>query len=251
MEKAPHQTEQTKEEYTRLSKEWEKSIKAYPFRLEVMYPNIIEGLGIQNKDQCVVDLACGTGYLTNMIAQQVTTYGVDNNQEMLSEARRLYPEIQFIQTDIRALPFKDKSIDAISASCAYHYATTIEELAMMLSESARILKLGGRISGVLSDPDHPTNEWIRGTVRSAEWVDEPYQRGARISIGVHDPETGEKQDAFTVYYYSSDDYQKAFKEAGFEFEWLEYRPSKEFMKRPNAQELIDAVQVRLFAANKI
>lgn len=246
----PQSIEGTDVEYDQLAPTWETSIRAYPFRMEVMYPNIIEGLGIRGKNQRVLDLACGTGYLTNAIGESAEVFGVDKNEQMLKEARRLYPNTRFVRADIQKLPLENDSIDAISASCAYHYANDLKQLSEMLRESARVLRPGGRISGVLVDPNHPISEWVPGSVRSAEWLGEPYTQGAKISVGVHDPKTGAKLDTFTVFYYSSEDYAQAFRDAGLEFSWQEYSPPAEFMRRPNARELTNAVQVKLFTAIK-
>jgi ubiquinone/menaquinone biosynthesis C-methylase UbiE len=237
-------------EYARIAKIWDDSIKKYPFRMEVMYPNIIEGLKIQDPNERILDLACGTGYLTHAIGKKARVSGVDRSIEMVEEARHLYPDTDFIQADISALSIEDESIDAISASCAYHYADNVQELSQMLQESARVLKPGGRISGTLTDPDHPVSVWMKGSIRSAEWLDMPLASGSTISINIHDPESGEKLDAFTVHYYRTHDYQKACNLAGLTFEWKDYQPSEEFMRRPDAQAMIDSVQVRLFTAVK-
>jgi len=250
LEVAPSKPQQSDKEYARLAKIWDESIKAYPFRMEVMYPNIIEGLQIQNLNEQALDLACGTGHLTNLIGKKVKVVGVDRSIQMIGEACRLYPNIDFVQADIGRLPMEDSSIDAISASCAYHYAKSYQELENMVRESSRVLKPGGRISGVQTNPDRPVIDWLQGSIRSAKWLDEPYEQSSRISIGVHDPETGKRIDAFTTYYYSTEDYKNACDSAGLEFEWKKYRPSEEFMQRSNVQEIIDSVQVRLFSILK-
>ena len=57
----------------------------------------------KNEYRTIYDLGCGTGHLTHLLAEnflQATVTGIDNSAEMLSEARREFPKLSWIQADI-------------------------------------------------------------------------------------------------------------------------------------------------------
>src|SRR5262245_12412249 len=54
----------------------------------------------------ILDLGCGTGALTAEIAASgAEVIGVDRSAEMIDEARKKFPQLQFEVCDARALPF--------------------------------------------------------------------------------------------------------------------------------------------------
>src|SRR6266705_5336367 len=58
----------------------------------------------------ILDLGCGTGHLTNQIAEAgAEVVGIDISQSMIEEARRLYSRIRFEIADGANLPF-DRSL---------------------------------------------------------------------------------------------------------------------------------------------
>src|SRR5437870_1286699 len=51
----------------------------------------------------LLDVGCGAGHLTAVLAERgYHVVGVDNSPEMLSEARRLYPSLNFVDGDVRS-----------------------------------------------------------------------------------------------------------------------------------------------------
>ena len=79
----------------------------------------------------VLDVACGTGRLLELLSQQIPTLegvGVDASQDMLVQARKTFPDqsrIHFVQAEVgpgeRAnLPFEPASFDVITCSNALH-----------------------------------------------------------------------------------------------------------------------------------
>ncbi len=211
------------EQYDSVARDWDADTRANREKQEVIYPSIVHALRLQ-EDQKVLDLACGGGHLTDLLSNFATAVGIDKNEKMLQSARERYKDISFIQGDIYKLPFEDGSFDALSSSCAYHYAEDLGELQEMISESARVLKTGGRLAGVVTNPDAPVRKWVQGSVRSLEWVEGeiPYVSGSRITVGMHDPATGKKINSFEVRYYTKGEYEQAFRSAGLKFRWAPY-----------------------------
>src|SRR5215212_12200225 len=65
------------------------------------------------KGERILDLGCGTGHLTNLIAQSgATVIGMDNSQEMIAKAKREFPVIEFSFQSATNFHF-DQRFDAI------------------------------------------------------------------------------------------------------------------------------------------
>ena len=92
-----------------------------------------------------LDLACGTGDISRLLAHRYpygTVDAVDVNHEMLRRARLRsdHAQIRFHQADMNELPFTDASYDIVTGGYALrnspHLATTFREI-------LRVLKPGG------------------------------------------------------------------------------------------------------------
>jgi ubiquinone/menaquinone biosynthesis C-methylase UbiE len=70
----------------------------------------------------VLDVACGTGIVARNAADRVgasgSVIGVDLNENMLTVARRVRPDLTWRQGDVAALPFPDDSFDAVLCQMA-------------------------------------------------------------------------------------------------------------------------------------
>lgn len=89
----------------------------------------------------VLDLGCGTGHLTNLIAQAgANVTGLDHSPQMLATARQQYPQIEFIEADAAAFALPD-AVDAVFSNAALHWVTRAEDAVRCI---ARALKPGGR-----------------------------------------------------------------------------------------------------------
>jgi len=72
-------------------------------------------------DERVLDLGCGTGHLTAVLAESgASVVGVDASREMLAEARATRPDIPFVRGDARRLPFEG-SFDAVLSNAVLHW----------------------------------------------------------------------------------------------------------------------------------
>jgi ubiquinone/menaquinone biosynthesis C-methylase UbiE len=82
-----------------------------------------------------LDVACGTGYLTQRLPGDVV--GLDQSGRMLDEARRRLPALGFVQGDALALPFPDQAFGRVFAS--YFYCHLVEdERARFVTEARRV-----------------------------------------------------------------------------------------------------------------
>jgi ubiquinone/menaquinone biosynthesis C-methylase UbiE len=110
------------------------------------------------------DLGCGPGQVAAYLhARGREVVGVDLSDNMVEEARRLYPTIPFVQADMRRLPFADASLAGVVAFYSLIHIPH-EEIPAVLREIRRAL----RPSGELLVGFHRGNE----TRHIADWFDE-------------------------------------------------------------------------------
>ena len=100
----------------------------------------------------VLDIGCGTGEATRILAQRVgptgEVLGLDPSPAMLSEARRTAaryggPPIQWIQGVAESLPLGDDRVDGITIFFALR---NMDDWRRGLLEARRVLRSGGRIA---------------------------------------------------------------------------------------------------------
>ena len=99
-------------------------------------------------DDRVLDICCGTGSTTAIIAPEVDqghVTGVDLSPDMLAVARKkvVAPWVSFQNASVDALPFGDKSFDNVICSYGLHEIPEKIRLAA-IKEAFRVLKSGGK-----------------------------------------------------------------------------------------------------------
>lgn len=92
------------------------------------------------------DLGCGPGHVARYLHRRgIQVCGMDISEGMISTARRLNPDIEFSQGDMRSLPVGDNSWAGIAAFYAIvnlppaQVAQAVREMARVLMPSGRIL----------------------------------------------------------------------------------------------------------------
>ncbi len=109
-------------------------------------PLLCDAAGV-GAGQRVLDVACGTGIVTRVAADRVgpagTAAGVDRNEAMLTVARRVRPDLEFRAGDAAALPFPDRSFDAVVSQMALMF---FADRAGAVGEMARVTAPGGTVA---------------------------------------------------------------------------------------------------------
>jgi SAM-dependent methyltransferase len=100
----------------------------------------------------VLDVACGTGALTRVVAARVgpggAAIGLDINDGMLAVARRRAPHVDWRAGRAEALPFEKESFDAVVSQFGLMF---FEDRRAALAEMTRVLRPGGRLAVAVWD----------------------------------------------------------------------------------------------------
>lgn len=100
----------------------------------------------------VLDVACGTGALTREAVRRVgptgQVSGVDPNPEMLAEARRVAPSIDWHDGRAEALPFTDDAFDAVVSQFGFMF---FDDHVAALREMQRVTTPDGTITVAVCD----------------------------------------------------------------------------------------------------
>ena len=113
------------------NKLWREHINRYSFASKL----------VQGK--ACLDVACGTGYGTALLAQKCDrVIGVDLSQQVLKYAKQHhgYNRVKFIEADARTLPFRGETFDCI---ISFETIEHIEMPTRFLAECRRVLRNGG------------------------------------------------------------------------------------------------------------
>jgi ubiquinone/menaquinone biosynthesis C-methylase UbiE len=116
----------------------------------------------------VLDLGCGTGVLTRMIANRLDTaaggaaVGIDAAARMIAVARKKRAAVNCIFQTMAAenLSFEDGAFDAVVSSLFFHHVP-LDLKAKALSEAWRVLRPGGQL--VIADM-HVPDTWMGALV---------------------------------------------------------------------------------------
>lgn len=103
-----------------------------------------------SRAKLVLDLGCGTGYGSAILAAEASTVGLDSSTIAIEFARRNYakPNLGFAVGTCNALPFRDAAVDLV---VAFEVIEHLLDWASMLREARRVLKQRGHF--VVSTPN--------------------------------------------------------------------------------------------------
>lgn len=93
--------------------------------------------------ESILDLGCGSGFLTNEIREQgAQVLGVDSSAEMIEKAKKSFPETEFKVINATDLGF-DASFNAVFSNAVLHWIKA-EDQPEMMDAVFKALKPGGR-----------------------------------------------------------------------------------------------------------
>lgn len=152
-----HKRAAVRDMFDRIAPRYDLLNRMMSLGLDQRWRNIaLDEIGLGAGD-VVVDLACGTGDLTELArARGAAVVGVDFAREMLRGAQRRHIRADFLQADAAALPLATGS--ASVALCGFALRNFVS-LPAIFDELARVVAPGGRIA--LIDVDRPRSALVR------------------------------------------------------------------------------------------
>ncbi len=136
--------ERMKQYYDRLAPDYERSAATREEADEDL-PGLLRAISLLLPAR-VLDVACGTGFLTPHLGSEVT--GLDQSEAMLEVARERAPLADFVRGDALRMPFADRSFDRVFSSFFYG----------LLPDRERFLAEARRMADELVLVE-PTPEW--------------------------------------------------------------------------------------------
>ncbi|MBQ4251822.1 MAG: methyltransferase domain-containing protein [Erysipelotrichaceae bacterium] len=96
----------------------------------------------ENSGLRILEIGCGPGALTRTLADRypkAQVIGLDRDSNFIAFARRQFPDLEFLEGDICALPFENESFDVVISN------TVVEHVdpEFFWNEQLRVLKPGG------------------------------------------------------------------------------------------------------------
>jgi len=139
--------------FAAIARSYDLNNRVHSFGLDQRWRRVAVRSAAPEPGDRVLDAACGTGDLTELLARSgaVQVVGLDFTQPMLDLAehkRRRLPSVissrvRYLQGDAQALPFDDAQFDAVTIAFGIRNVQAPE---VALGEFARVLKPGGRLA---------------------------------------------------------------------------------------------------------
>jgi SAM-dependent methyltransferase len=137
----------------------------------------------------VVDLAAGTGKLTEAIVETgASAVAVEPDDEMRAALRVVLPDVDALAGVAEAIPLPDASADAVLVAQAFHWFDADRACA----EIARVLRPGG-VLGLVWNLRDGSVPWVADLDRLLDWPADVVARAGDLSF-----EEIERHPAFTV-----------------------------------------------------
>lgn len=90
----------------------------------------------------ILDVGCGTGYLTHLIAEKgADVLGIDSSDDMVKKAQQTYPLVSFQTADITQFQ-SNIAFDAVFSNAVLHWVLQAPQAAQQMYQT---LKKGGRL----------------------------------------------------------------------------------------------------------
>ena len=152
--------------------------------------DFVTGLG----PATVLDAGCGTGRVARELAQRgIEVVGVDTDPSMIATARRLSPDLDWLEADIGGLDL-ERLFDVVVMAGNVPLFTPPGTQAALVRGCARHLRPGGAlVTGFQLDPRYSVEDYDRHcrgaglelAERWASWDRLPYPGAGNYAVSVH------------------------------------------------------------------
>lgn len=201
-------------------------------------------VGEEHSDARVLELGCGTGRVTGLLAPRVRRVAaVDLSPDMLRRARRKFPpggEVDLVRADVLRLPL-GRSFDlAVAANGVFSHLLRDRERLRALRQLRRCLRPGGTAlvdafwlsRGRRSECEPPEGDRRSrvlagedGPLRVAErWLSDPDSARCRVTFRYRHPDGTTERAESVLRYWTGPEVRRLFPEAGLELTatWGDY-----------------------------
>lgn len=128
---------------------WNTSLYDKKHDFVFKYGEYLVQLLVPREGERILDVGCGTGYLTNLIAASgALVTGMDNSIDMIAKARNEYPHLPFRLASVTDFKFEEP-FDALFSNAVLHWVTdkeqAIQSMYNNLNPGGRlVLEMGGK-----------------------------------------------------------------------------------------------------------
>jgi trans-aconitate 2-methyltransferase len=121
---------------------WNTSLYSKKHDFVFKYGEYLVQMLTPQEGERILDVGCGTGYLTNLIAASgAMVTGMDNSIDMIAKARNEYPHLPFRLASVTDFDFNEQ-YDALFSNAVLHWVTEKEQAVKSMYKN---LKPGGRL----------------------------------------------------------------------------------------------------------
>ncbi len=190
---------------------------------------IVRALGLQG-DERIIDICCGAGRHALALGERgYPVTGIDLSAELLADAqtgRRSDVDVQFVNADMRRLPFADEVFDvALNLFTSFGYFDDADN-ERALAEMARVVRRGGRLLMDFLNRDVVERGLVPESERESEGVRVREKRSFNAETGhvikhvtLSGPE-GDLEYTERVRAYSSEELQDRMRRCGLHIQRL-------------------------------
>ena len=211
-----------------------------PVKLVVMGPSVLGALRSELRRSTLagttgVDLACGTGFLTRLLAADgARVIGIDISPQMIERARaNRHERIEYRVGDVYQLDAAQlrastaEGFDFVVAGFLFNYATRPEQIETLTRQALALLRPGGVVVALLPNPDLPiiaedTPATLRYGLSAA--MDLPVRDGAPRRVTYWRPD-GTRIVTVEHTHWSRDVYTREMTRGGATVEWHHCQPA--------------------------
>ncbi|MFJ5611492.1 class I SAM-dependent methyltransferase [Streptomyces sp. NPDC093221] len=232
-----------------------EDFSALPFRQHLEFPTVLGAVGTVNAERKVLDLGCGSGVYSRMLAGRgaFAVTGLDESAGMIGYARRR-EEAERLGIRYVAGPLPAElhgKFDLVLAVYVLPYASSYPELVDLFRTAAGALRTGGELvtlpihPDVPADPDYYSRYGFR--LNPLHGREDGGEVDLHILFGSYDTHV-------TAHYWSAPTLEKALAETGFgPSQWHRHRLSDAAAAGPDTfwRPYLDAPHAGLLTAKQL
>lgn len=156
------QKEKVRIHFNEYAKYWHEKLNVYSFKARRdSVRQLVEGREFQS----VLDIGCGCGDYASLFGKDRKYLGIDISKDMVSTARRLYPNYSFQVGDAEETGLEDASWDLVMSVAVFEY---LDDPKKHMKEMSRLVKRGGAVVLSVQNAEDVTKSRDEAIVRKLE-----------------------------------------------------------------------------------